>query len=73
MKMFNAGQKETSLEGKNASKINYKNVQLLQRYISDAGKILPRRVTMLSAKSQRKMAKSIKTARNMALLAYNID
>lgn len=73
MKMFNAGPKENTNEDKFSSKINYKNVQMIQRYVSDAGKILPRRITMLSAKNQRKMAKSIKTARNMALLAYNID
>ena len=61
------------LSGKNAPKIDYKNVSLLQRYISDTGKILPRRVTLVSAKKQRKLAKAIKTARSMALLAYKID
>ena len=53
--------------------IDYKNVQLLKRYTSDTGKILPRRITMATAKQQRKIAKAIKTARHMALLPYTSD
>lgn len=70
MKMNNRDQ--GSLGSGNA-KIDYKNVQLLKRYTSDTGKILPRRITMVTAKQQRQLAKAIKTARTMALLPYTSD
>lgn len=54
-------------------KIDYKNVSLLKKYTSDSGKILPRRITMVTAKEQRKIAKAIKTARAMALMPYVAD
>jgi len=74
MKMLlNSGSKGCPLSGKSAPKITYTNVNLLQKYISDTGKILPRRVTLVSAKKQRQLARAIKAARNMALLAYKID
>lgn len=50
--------------------IDYKNVVLLRKYISAEGKILPRRVTALTAKQQRYMAKAIKNARMMGLLPF---
>ena len=50
--------------------INYKNVFLLRKYISIEGKILPRRLTNLSAKQQRYIAKSIKNARIMGFLPF---
>ena len=50
--------------------IDYKAVMLLKRFISDRGKILPRRRTGVSAKYQRKLAREIKRARFMALLPY---
>lgn len=50
--------------------IDYKDVDLLKKYISDRGKILPRRVTGTSAKYQRKLAIAIKRARHMALLPF---
>ncbi len=50
--------------------IDYKNVVLLRKYISAEGKILPRRVTGLTAKQQRYMAKAIKNARMMGLLPF---
>jgi small subunit ribosomal protein S18 len=50
--------------------IDYKDVDLLKRFISERGKILPRRVTGTSAKYQRKLTISIKRARQMALLPY---
>lgn len=50
--------------------IDYKDVNLLQRFISDRGKILPRRVTGTYAKNQRKLTKAIKRARIMGLLPF---
>lgn len=53
--------------------IDYKDVALLRKYISERGKILPRRVTGTSAKAQRKLTLAIKRARNIALLPYTVD
>ncbi|ELK46467.1 30S ribosomal protein S18 [Halobacillus sp. ACCC02827] len=53
--------------------IDYKDVDLLKRFISDRGKILPRRVTGTSAKYQRKLTKAIKRSRQMALLPYTTE
>lgn len=53
--------------------IDYKDVELLKRFISANGKIIPRRVTGTSAKYQRKLAIAIKRARQMALLPYVVD
>ncbi len=50
--------------------IDYKDVELLRRFISDRGKILPRRITGTSAKWQRELAIAIKRARHMALLPF---
>ncbi|QDI91663.1 30S ribosomal protein S18 [Salicibibacter halophilus] len=50
--------------------IDYKDVNLLQKFISDRGKILPRRVTGTSAKYQRKLTTAIKRSRQAALLPY---
>ena len=52
------------------TKIDYKDVDLLKRFVSDRGKILPRRVTGTRAKYQRMLATAIKRARQMALLPY---
>lgn len=51
-------------------KIDYKDVATLKKYISERGKILPRRATGTCAKHQRKVTKAIKRARNVALLPY---
>ncbi|MFA5474040.1 MAG: 30S ribosomal protein S18 [Acholeplasmataceae bacterium] len=53
--------------------IDYKDVELLRRFITERGKILPRRVTGTSAKWQRPLAIAIKRARHMALLPYVKD
>jgi ribosomal protein S18 len=50
--------------------IDYKDIELLKRFISANGKIIPRRVTGTSAKYQRKLATAIKRSRQMALLPY---
>ena len=53
--------------------IDYKDVELLKKYISPSGKITPRRITGTSAKYQRMLAVAIKRARFMALLPYVAD
>ncbi|NLY36912.1 MAG: 30S ribosomal protein S18 [Tissierellia bacterium] len=50
--------------------IDYKDVKTLQRYVSERGKILPRRVTGACAKHQRKVALQVKRARAVALMPY---
>ena len=56
--------------GEGAPKIDYTDVKLLQRYVSERGKIVPSRITAVSAKKQRELAKAIKRARFLALLPY---
>ena len=52
--------------------LTYKDVKILGRFISDQGKILPRRITGLSSKQQKKITKCIKTSRIAALLPFVI-
>ena len=54
--------------GEGSPKIDYKDVKLLQRYVSERGKIVPSRITAVSAKKQRELARAIKRARFLALL-----
>jgi small subunit ribosomal protein S18 len=56
--------------GAGAPKIDYKDVKLLQRYVSERGKIVPSRITAVSAKKQRELARAIKRSRFLALLPY---
>ena len=56
------------LSGKDAPTIDYKNIKLLKKYLSESGRILPSRVTSVSLKKQRELSKSIKRARLLALL-----
>ena len=60
--------KKCPLSGKSAPKIDYKNIKLLKKYISENGKILPSRITSVSLKKQRELSLSIKRARNLALI-----
>ena len=60
--------KKCPLSVKNAPIVDYKNIGLLRKYISENGKILPSRVTNVSQKKQRELSISIKRARNLALL-----
>jgi len=55
-----------------APKIDHKDIRLLQRYVSERGKIVPSRITAVSAKKQRELAKAIKRARFLGLLPYLI-
>jgi small subunit ribosomal protein S18 len=65
--------KTCPFSGANAPKIDYKDVKLLQRFISERGKIVPSRITAVSNKKQRILANAIKRARFMALLPYVIS
>ena len=67
---FHRRRKTCPFSGVNAPKIDYKDVRLLQRYISERGKIVPSRITAVSQKKQRELAKAIKRARFLALLPY---
>ncbi len=53
-----------------APKIDYKDVKLLQRFLSERGKIMPSRITAVTAKHQRELSRAIKRARNLALLPF---
>ena len=64
--------KTCPFSGANAPRIDYKDVKLLQRYISERGKIVPSRITAVSSKKQRELAAAIKRARFLALLPYAV-
>jgi small subunit ribosomal protein S18 len=60
-----------SLKEKGIEQISYKDVELLKLFITEKGKIIPSRISELSAKSQRHIAKAVKRARNCALLHFS--
>ena len=60
--------KPCPLSGKDAPVIDYKNIKLLKRYLSDSGRIMPSRVTSVSLRKQKEVSKSIKRARLLALI-----
>ena len=66
----NRRRKSCPFSGPNAPKIDYKDVRLLSRFLSERGKIVPSRITAVSAKKQRELAVAIKRARFLALLPY---
>lgn len=69
-KPFFRRRRSCPLTGSKAPEIDYKDVKLLSRFVSERGKILPSRITSVSAKKQRKLTKAIKRARNLALMPY---
>ena len=64
--------KSCPFSGPNAPKIDYKDTKLLQRFISERGKIVPSRITAVSTKRQRELAQAIKRARFLGLLPYMV-
>ena len=70
---FHRRRKTCPFTGPTAPTIDYKDVKLLQRFISERGKMVPSRITAVSAKRQRELAQAIKRARNLALLPYVLD
>ena len=71
-KPFFRRRKVCPFSGEKTPKIDYKDTRLLQRYISERGKIVPSRITAVSAKKQRELATAIKRARFLALLPYAV-
>ncbi len=70
---FYRRKKSCPFSGPNAPVIDYKDVRLLSRFLSERGKIVPSRITAVSAKKQRELARAIKRARFLALLPYVLD
>ena len=64
--------KSCPFSGPNAPKIDYKDVKLLQRFVSERGKMVPSRITAVSTKKQRELSRAIKRARILALLPFVI-
>ena len=60
--------KKCPLSIKGAPAVDYKNIKLLKRYVSENGKILPSGITNISQKKQRELSLSVKRARNLALI-----
>tara|TARA_Y100000996_G_C21972512_1_gene417054 strand:+ start:214 stop:480 length:267 start_codon:yes stop_codon:yes gene_type:complete len=60
--------KKCPLSVKGAPIVDYKNIKLLRKYITENGKIMPSRITSVSQKKQRELSVSIKRARNLALI-----
>jgi small subunit ribosomal protein S18 len=67
---FHRRRKTCPFSGDNAPQIDYKDVKLLQRFVSERGKIVPSRITAVSAKKQRELATAIKRARFLGLMPY---
>lgn len=65
--------KTCPFSGENAPKIDWKDTKTLSRFISERGKIIPSRISAVSAKKQRKLAKAIKVSRFMGLLPYVVN
>jgi small subunit ribosomal protein S18 len=70
---FHRRRKTCPFSGENAPKIDYKDARLLGRYMSERGKIVPSRITAVSASKQRELARAIKRARFLGLLPYLVD
>lgn len=69
-KPFWRRRKSCPFSGKDAPKIDFKDVRLLQGFVSERGKIVPSRITAVSAKKQRALAQAIKRARHIGLLPF---
>jgi len=65
--------KSCPFSGPSAPKIDYKDTRLLQRFISERGKIVPSRITAVSTKKQRELSRAIKRARFLGLLPYMVQ
>ena len=72
-KPFFRRRKTCPFSGPDAIQIDYKDVKLLQKFITERGKIIPSRITAVSQKKQRELAQAIKRARFLALMPYVLD
>ncbi len=68
--VFSKRSRACPLSGENSPIVDYKNIALLTKFVSERGKILPRRISSVSSKKQRALANAIKRARTLALLPY---
>lgn len=69
-RVFFRRRKSCPFSGPDAAKIDYKDPKFLQQFISERGRMTPRRITGVSAKPQRALAQAIKRARHLGLLPY---
>ena len=67
---FETRKKTCPLSNKNSPRVDYKDVKLLSRYVTEKGKIIPSRITNVSRKKQTELSKAIKRARYLALMSY---
>ncbi len=65
--------KTSPFASEDSPKIDYKDLKLLQRFVSERGKIVPRRITAVTAKEQRALAQAIRRARLLALLPFTVS
>ncbi len=64
---------QSNYDTKGIEYVDYKDIELLKRYINEQGKLLPRRVTGVSANFQRQLTRAVKRARHLSLLPYVAD
>lgn len=69
-RQFFRRRKSCPFSGHNALKIDYKDVRLLSKFVTERGKIIPSRISAVSAKKQRELAQAIKRSRFLALMPY---
>jgi small subunit ribosomal protein S18 len=69
-RQFFRRRKSCPFSGPNALKIDYKDVRLLTKFVSERGKIVPSRISSVSLKKQRELAQAIKRSRFLALMPY---
>ena len=69
-KVFFRRKKTCPFSEQGAQKIDYKDIELLERFVSERGKILPRRITAVSSKKQRELARAVKRARILSLMSF---
>jgi small subunit ribosomal protein S18 len=72
-KPFFRRRKSCPFSAKDAPVIDYKDVRLLQGFVSERGKMVPSRITAVSTKKQRELSKAIKRARHLGLLPYLVQ
>ncbi len=70
MSSYNRRKKISHTDSENSAEIDYKDLNLLKNYLSETGKIVPSRITGVSASEQRQLTKAIKLARFLAFLPY---
>ncbi len=68
---FRTGKRKCPFTGPDALPIDYKDINILGRFVTERGKIMPSRITGVSAKKQRKLSQAIKRARYLALMPFS--